>query len=122
MYLLLNLVTFLFFGLVPAVVFCVLAGRWDVWNAWTTAGVFVAWLTFQTVTAYFTSPDLLKERMRAGPGARVRWTTARAYLVLTLVQWSIAGLDQRLHWSNFLPPAAVVTAIVIYMRRSSIMA
>jgi hypothetical protein len=32
MYLLLNLVLGIIFGLGPAVVLCALAGHWDVWN------------------------------------------------------------------------------------------
>lgn len=114
MYLLLNLVVFTLVGLVPAVVLCLLAGRWDLWNAWVTAGIFLAWLTFQNLATYRKSPDLLKEKLTPGPGGRVRWTTARAFLVLTLLQWSVAGLDQRFHWSNSVPPAGVVAGIVLF--------
>jgi protein-S-isoprenylcysteine O-methyltransferase Ste14 len=114
MYLVLNLVMFIFVGLVPAVVLCALAGRWDVWNVWATAGVFVAWLTFQTLAEYRISPAILKDRMKLGSGGRVRWTTARAYVALIVPQWIIAGLDHRFHWSDMLPLAVVVAGVVIF--------
>jgi protein-S-isoprenylcysteine O-methyltransferase Ste14 len=114
MYLLLNMVVFTLFGLIPAVVLCALAGRWDMWNVWATAGIFIAWLNFQTLVVSRKRPDLLKERLTPGPGGRVRWTTARAYLALNLALWIIAGLDQRFHWSNVVPPAGVVAGIVLF--------
>src|SRR5262249_13081168 len=96
------------------VVLCAMAGRWDLWNAWVTAGIFIAWLIFQTVAIYRQSPAILKERMTLGTGGRACWTTARAYLVLSTALWIIAGLDQRFHWSNVVPPARVVAAIVLF--------
>ncbi len=72
MYLFLNLVVFTLFGLVPAVALSALAGRWDLWNVWATAGIFIAWLNFQTLVASWKSPGLLKERLTPGPGGRVR--------------------------------------------------
>ena len=68
MYLLQNLVAVVFFGLLPAVVLCALAGHWDLWNVWATAGIFIAWFTFQTLAIYRKSPDILKERMKLGTG------------------------------------------------------
>jgi protein-S-isoprenylcysteine O-methyltransferase Ste14 len=114
MYLLLNLVTGVLVGLVPAVVLSVLAGRWDLWNAWTTAGIFVAWATFQALALYRQKPEALKERIRPGTGGRVRLTVGLANEVVTLLVWSIAGLDQRFHWSTIVPPAGVVVGIVIF--------
>ena len=113
MWLLLNLITFMLVGLVPAVLLCVLAGRWDLWNVWATVGIFVFWLFVQTLAAYRISPDLLKERMKSGAPGRVRWTTARVYLVVILLQWIIAGLDHRFHWSDVVPQAGVVAGLVI---------
>jgi len=49
LYLVVNLLLLLLSGLVPAVALCALAGRWDLWNVWTTAGIVIAWLTFQTL-------------------------------------------------------------------------
>ncbi len=115
MYLFRNLVTLIIVGLVPAVVLCALAGRWDVWNAWVTAGIFIALLAFQSVALYRKSPAILQERMQLlTGGGRVRWPLGLAAPVVTLVQFSIAGLDQRFHWSNTVPPAGVVAGIVLF--------
>ena len=117
MYLLLNLVAIIITGLLPAVVLCALAGHWDLWNVWVTAGIFIAWLTFQSLAIYRKSPEILQERMEVpkfGTGGRVRWTTARTSLVMTLLQWIIAGLDQRFEWSNVVPRAGVVAGMVIF--------
>jgi len=114
MYLFLNLVVFTLLGLVPAVVLSLLAGTWELWNVWVTAGIFIAWLNFQTLVLSCKRPDLLKERLTPGPGGRVRWTTARAFLVLSLALWIIAGLDQRFHWSNIVPPPGEVAGIVLF--------
>ena len=65
MYLLLTLVqTTLIFGVAPAVVIFILAGRWDLWNVWAYAGVAVAVWSFHAVAMHRINPDLLKERMK----------------------------------------------------------
>jgi protein-S-isoprenylcysteine O-methyltransferase Ste14 len=114
MYLLLNLILVILLGLLPAVVLCALAGRWDLWNVWVTAGVFAAWFTLQTLVLYRQSPALLKERTTLGTGGRVRWTVGLVFVIVNIVQWIIAGLDQRFHWSNSVPPAGVVAGIVLF--------
>jgi protein-S-isoprenylcysteine O-methyltransferase Ste14 len=114
MYLVLNLVLALIVGLVPAVALCALAGRWDLWTVWVTAGIFIAWTTFQTLAFYRRGPALLKERSKLGTGGRVRVTVALAFVVLNFAQWIIAGLDQRFRWSNIVPPVGVIAGIVLY--------
>jgi protein-S-isoprenylcysteine O-methyltransferase Ste14 len=114
MYLLSNLVAFTILGLVPAVVLFVLAGRWDLWNVWAATAIFVVSGFVATLGTYRKNPDLLKERLKPPTAGRVRWTTARAYLVLTLLQWIIAGLDQRFHWSDSIPPVGVIAGLVIF--------
>jgi len=114
MSLLMNLTMVILSGLVPAVLFCVLAGRLDLWNAWVTDGVFIAWFAFQTLAVYRKSPDVLKERMTLGTKGRVRWTVGLSFVLVYILQWIIAGLDQRFHWSNIVPPTGVVLGIVIF--------
>src|SRR6266545_5269668 len=114
MYLLLNLVTFLVFGGVAAGVIFGLAGRWDLWNIWAYVVILVALLSLVTLMDYRKSPDLLKERFKPTDPGRVRWTTSRAFFVLSILQWIIVGLDQRFHWSNVVPPSGVVAGLVIF--------
>ncbi len=113
MYLLLNLlVTVVLFGAIsPAVIFG-LAGRWNLWYVWAYAGVSVFSLTFQALVIYRQSPDLLKARMTEA-GGRVRFRADRAFVVLSILQWIIAGLDQRFHWSDIVPLMGVVAGLVI---------
>jgi protein-S-isoprenylcysteine O-methyltransferase Ste14 len=113
MFLLLNLlvIVVLFGAISPTVIFG-LAGRWDLWNVWAYAGISVISLAFQTLVIYRQSSDLLKARMIES-GGRVRWTAHHAFVVLSILQWSIAGLDQRFHWSDNIPSAGLVAGLVI---------
>ena len=95
----------------PAVIFG-LAERWDLWNVWAYAGISVVSLAFQTLAIYRQSPGLLKARMKEA-GGRVRLRADRAFVVLSILQWIIAGLDQRFHWSDIVPLAGVVAGLVI---------
>src|SRR5262249_58610642 len=110
----LNRVLVLLVGLLPAVVLCALAGRWDLWNAWVTAGIFAALATFQSLALYRQSPAILKERTTLGTGGRVRWTVGLVFVIVNIVQWITAGLDQRFHWSNVISPTGVVVGIVLF--------
>jgi protein-S-isoprenylcysteine O-methyltransferase Ste14 len=113
MFLLVNLVAVIILGAVAAGMIFGLAGRWDLWNVWAYVGIFVVLSFFQTLVLYRKSPDLLKERFKPATPGRVRWTTHRAFLVMSILQWIIAGLDQRFHWSNVVSPAGVVIGLVI---------
>jgi hypothetical protein len=58
MYLLMTLVqTMVIFGIAPAVVIFILAGRWDLWNVWVYAGISIAIWSFQAVAMHRVSPD-----------------------------------------------------------------
>jgi protein-S-isoprenylcysteine O-methyltransferase Ste14 len=39
---------------------------------------------------------------------------ALVFVMMNIVQWIIAGLDQRFYWSNSVPPARVVAGIGIF--------
>ena len=113
--LLLNLFLIaLFYGVIPAGLIFGSAGRWDLWNVWAYVGIGIILFYFQTLALYRKSPDLLKERMRSGAPGRVRWTVARAWLALLILQLIIVGLDQRFHWSNIVPLTWVVAGLVLY--------
>ncbi len=113
-YLLVTLVgSTVFFGVVPAAVIFILAGRWDLWNVWAYAGILVVFFSFATLATYRSSPDLLKERMKPATPGRAGWTGVPANSVVFLLHWSIAGLDQRFHWSDIVPPAGVAAGLVI---------
>jgi protein-S-isoprenylcysteine O-methyltransferase Ste14 len=113
-YLLLNLVAFVILGGVATGVMFGLAGRWDLWNIWAYIGILVALLFLVTLVDYRKSPDLLRERFQPADPGRVRWTTSRAFFVLSILQWIITGLDQRFHWSNVIPSSWIVAGLVIF--------
>jgi protein-S-isoprenylcysteine O-methyltransferase Ste14 len=112
-YLLVNLVgSVAFFGVLAAGLVFGLAGRWDLWNTWAYVGIVVVSLSFQTLVVYHKNPDVLKERME--PGTRGRdLPLIIGYNVMFILHWSIAGLDQRFHWSDFVPLAGVVAGLVM---------
>lgn len=115
MWLLLNLVAVMILGAVAAGVIFGLAGHWDVWNVWAYVAILVVvWGFFRTLALYRKNPDLLKEQLKSATPGRVRWTASRAFLVVSLMQWSLAGLDQRFHWSDRVPPAGVVAGLAVF--------
>jgi len=48
-------------GIVAPIVIFGLAGRWDLWNVWTYAGIFVVLFSFLILALYRKKPDSLKE-------------------------------------------------------------
>lgn len=113
MYLLLNLLASIVVpGAIPVAVIFGLAERWDLWNVWAYAGISTGSLVFQTLVIYRQSPALLKARM-TDAGGRVRLRADRAFIVLSLLQWILAGLDQRYRRSNTLPPAEMIVGLVL---------
>lgn len=113
MYLLMTLVqTTVIFGVAPAVVIFILAGRWDLWNVWAYAGVSIVVWSIQAVAMHRVSPDLLKERVK--PSNRGRQPLAAIGAIgFFILYWCIVGLDQRFHWSDIVPTAGVVVGLVI---------
>jgi protein-S-isoprenylcysteine O-methyltransferase Ste14 len=107
------LVSALIFTVVAAGLIFGLAGRWDVWNVWAYVGVHFVSLSLNTLAIYVHSPDVLKERDRPAAPGRAGWTGYPSLVVFLLMQWGLAGLDQRFHWSDLVPPAGVVAGLVI---------
>ena len=116
MFLVLTLIqTVIVFGVLPAVVIFSTAGRWDLWNVWAYIGIFVGLSLFRDLAIYRKYPDLLKERIRPaargrGPGFLLGQLALTLFLILF---FSVAGLDQRFHWSDRVPVAGVVAGLAI---------
>src|SRR6266498_3173895 len=111
-YLLQRWVAFLILGGVAAEVIFGLAGRWDLWNVWVYAGLFVVLLCLAALAEYRTNPDLLREGSEPIAPGLIRWS--RVTGMLTILQWIIVGLDQRFHWSNIIPPSGIVVGLVLF--------
>jgi protein-S-isoprenylcysteine O-methyltransferase Ste14 len=113
-YLLMRLfVTTVLFGVIPAALIFGVAGRWDMWNVWAYLGILFVSFSFQALAHYRKNPDLLKESLK--PAAPGRDNPLRlAVNVMYILHWSIAGLDQRFHWSDIVPPAGVMAGLVIF--------
>lgn len=102
-------------GVIPAMVIFGLARRWNFWNVWACAAISTGSLVFQTLVIYHQSPSLLKARMTEMPEVcgRIKWTAGRVFVPLYILQSMVAGLDQRLHWSDIFPLVKVVAGLVI---------
>jgi len=111
-YLLLRVFAFMILGGVAAGVIFGLAGRWDLWNVWAFIGLNVVLLSFVALVEYRSNPDLLKEGSEPIAPGHVRWS--RIPGMLTILQWIIAGLDQRFHWSTVIPASLILTGLVIF--------
>lgn len=112
MYLLLNLLAIILsYGVVPPVVIFSLARRWDIWNIWVYAGIVSGLLFFQTLSIYYKSPDLLKERIRPPNHGRVRWPSSIVTTVVSILQSIIVGLDQHFQWTDHVPLAGIVAGL-----------
>jgi len=46
-------------------------------------------------------------------GGRVKLRADRAFVVLSILQWIIAGLDQRFHWSDIVPPIGLAVGLML---------
>jgi len=112
MVLLRTLAALIIFGAIAAGLICVLAGRWDLWNVWAYIGTVLVLVFFNTLAVYRKNPDLLKERDKPAERGRAGWTGFPSLMVFIL-QWIIAGLDQRFHWSDIVPLAGVAAGLVI---------
>jgi protein-S-isoprenylcysteine O-methyltransferase Ste14 len=113
MSLLVNLVLSALLVVIPAGLLFILAGTWDIWYIWATAGIAALSFLVQTLALSRKSPDVVKDRMKLASGGRVRLTTEQAFLPLYAIAWVIAGLDHRFHWSDVLPPTVVVVSLVL---------
>jgi protein-S-isoprenylcysteine O-methyltransferase Ste14 len=113
--LLVRLVIVIIAGAVIAGVLSGLAGRWDLWNVWAAVGIFVVLGSLQTLALHRKNPGLFKEQMQpAGRELRGRRPLHIGFNLMFFLALIIAGLDQRFHWSDVIPPAGVVAGLVIF--------
>lgn len=115
MFLLLTLVqTVIIFGVLPAGVIFSTAGRWDLWNVWAYIAIVVGLSLFRDLAIHHKYPDLLKERIKPAARGRGEGFFVIAFVLMLIVFCGIAGLDQRFHWSDRVPPAGVVAGLAIF--------
>lgn len=92
---------FLFVGLIAAAMFAA-AGRTDLPMFWA----YLALLTgIMTLALAIADPDLMRERVKPGPGGKDRYIRVMM-MPLLLAHYIVAGLDAgRYHWSGDFPRA-----------------
>jgi protein-S-isoprenylcysteine O-methyltransferase Ste14 len=100
---------FVMAALIGAIIF-LSAGRWDLPGVWGVLGVLGV---FGLALALTIDRDLVRERIKPGPGNRDRLTRPVGS-VLLLAHWVVAGLDVgRFQWSP-VPWDVQVAGLVVY--------
>jgi protein-S-isoprenylcysteine O-methyltransferase Ste14 len=94
------------------------AGRWDLPMFWAYLAV---WAVATLVATLVVDPSLIQERIRPGPGG-TDYVTAIVLAPLWLGQLVIAALDVgRYHWSDTVPPAVQVIALLAMASGASVL-
>ena len=98
------------------------AGRLDWLNAWVLLGLnFVA--SIATTALLWRNPELLAERSNIKAGKS--WDKAIVGMVVLLgpvATWITAGLDTRFHWSDGMPPLALIGGVVVAVLAAALIA
>ena len=79
-----------------------ISGRWDWWQAWVMAAVFLLSFIVSRILAARRTPDILKERANYGQHENTQpWDKWLSPLVAfgSVFVFLVAGLDARFHWS-----------------------
>jgi protein-S-isoprenylcysteine O-methyltransferase Ste14 len=105
--------TVIFVGLAGMLIFGT-AGRLDLWNVWAYLAIALGLALFRDFAMYRLNPDLVKERIKPAASGRFRLLMVIGALATFTLHWASAGLDQRLHWTDRIPPAGVVAGLVIF--------
>lgn len=89
------------------------AGRLDLPMFWVYLAAFLSFGVITMTVMSRHNPDLLRERLKPGPGKRER--IARPLLILLIVvHWVLAGIDVgRYHWSDRVPLEAQLAGTVV---------
>jgi protein-S-isoprenylcysteine O-methyltransferase Ste14 len=94
-----------------AALFVVAAGRWDVPWFWAMLGIHAVILVLMVTTI---DPDLLKERLHPGPGAKDPYVR-KLLSPLFLAYYVVAALDVgRFHWSGTVPTPVHLAGLAGY--------
>jgi protein-S-isoprenylcysteine O-methyltransferase Ste14 len=81
---------------------------------WALIGILLGLFLFRDLAIYRKYPDLLKERIKPAARGRGQGFLGIAFMLLLILFFSVAGLDQRFHWSDRVPPAGVVVGLAIF--------
>jgi protein-S-isoprenylcysteine O-methyltransferase Ste14 len=103
----------IFVGLAGMLIFGT-AGRVDLWNVWAYLAILLGLALFRDFAMYRLNPDLVKERIKPAASGRFRLLMVIGALAFFSLHWGAAGLDQRLHWTDRIPPAGVTAGLVIF--------
>jgi protein-S-isoprenylcysteine O-methyltransferase Ste14 len=88
------------------------AGRWDLPFFWWYMGVILIPSLVVTPMVARRTPDLIRERIRPGPGEQDRFSKP-ALMMGQVSHWVIGGLDAgRFHWSGNFPFGLQVAGLV----------
>jgi protein-S-isoprenylcysteine O-methyltransferase Ste14 len=98
---------------VAAILF-ISAGRLDWLMGWALVAIYAAWITALAVILIPRNPELLIERATRRKGTKA-WDTVILSIIglTTLVKYIIAGFDHRFGWTEPMPPAVQIAALVI---------
>lgn len=106
--------------LLMAAILFIAAGRLDWIAGWALVGMVIITQAFTFIVLYMTSPGLIAERSTAQKGSK-KWDVIIALtivLVLPIVTWIVAGLDERFGGSTAFPVLVQVAAAVAFLAGS----
>lgn len=92
------------------------SGKWDWWQAWIMAGVFVLSFIISRAIAARKTPDILKERANYNQHENTQpWDKWLSPLVAfgSVFILLVAGLDALYHWSAGFPLAVEIAGLVL---------
>jgi protein-S-isoprenylcysteine O-methyltransferase Ste14 len=91
-----------------------IVGRWDWWNGWALAIVYLLWTLGTIIFILPVNPQMLAERSRPHAGGK-KWDMVMVGLmgVFLLAAYVIACLDVRFGWAPALPMAAQIVGAVV---------
>lgn len=91
-------------------------------EGWVCLGLTAAVILIDATVLIPTNPELIAERSERREGTKSWdvWLVIPAVLIFPLLTWLTAGLDERFGWSNGVPTALWIVAILLFMAGSLI--